>query len=348
MMSYATSKQRNGFLLAVVHIVNRDWAELVRLYQRLGFIPEGTNLKPIEVALENAMPDVLNADISELNFKNVINKLGDIMYTYPFSLPPFYIAIIRCLGVLEGLAIQVDPTSRIVSKAYPYVASRVLTDPQAELQEAFRRLAFNADGSVRWGRLEGLLEEAKESSGYDVSAALDLMTNYILTDEGDALLRDLSVQIVDAADNLGSETVGYTLDAFRALAINDEVAAVRAFRSLQEILQESQAENGSERMRKKVTEDLRDVLPDPTPGMKRFWKIVSLVGSQNGQTDPAKFVPILRKLSQEPRVQRTVSEVVARLAERMLSRGLRAAFGLPPPIFGRKTETSTVTEDMTG
>ena len=80
MMSYAAYNQRNGFLLAVVHIVNRDWAELARLYRKLGFIPEGTDLKPIEVALENALPDVLNADISELNFKNVINKLGDVRW----------------------------------------------------------------------------------------------------------------------------------------------------------------------------------------------------------------------------------------------------------------------------
>ena len=107
MMSYADRQQRNGFLLAVIHIVNRDWSQLVRVYQKLGFIPEGTDVKPIEVALENALPDVLNSEISELNFKTVVNKLGDIMYKFPFSLPPFYIAIIRCLGVLEGLAIQV-------------------------------------------------------------------------------------------------------------------------------------------------------------------------------------------------------------------------------------------------
>ncbi|CAN0513916.1 unnamed protein product, partial [Discosporangium mesarthrocarpum] len=62
---------------------------------------------PIVAALEDALPDVLNASVGELNFKNVINKLGDVMYTYPFSLPPYYIAIIRCLGVLEGVAIQV-------------------------------------------------------------------------------------------------------------------------------------------------------------------------------------------------------------------------------------------------
>lgn len=79
MMSYAASHQRNGFLLAVVHIVNRDWEALVKLYVRLGFIPEGTDLRPIEIALEEALPDILNADITELNFKNVINGLGDIM-----------------------------------------------------------------------------------------------------------------------------------------------------------------------------------------------------------------------------------------------------------------------------
>jgi predicted unusual protein kinase regulating ubiquinone biosynthesis (AarF/ABC1/UbiB family) len=79
MMSYAASSQRNGFLLAVVHIVNRDWSELAKLYVRLGFIPAGTDLRPIEIALEDALPDILNADISQLNFKNVINELGDIM-----------------------------------------------------------------------------------------------------------------------------------------------------------------------------------------------------------------------------------------------------------------------------
>jgi aarF domain-containing kinase len=67
-----------------------------------------TDVKPIEIALENSLPDMLNSEISEVNFKNVVNKLGDIMYTFPFTLPPFYIAIIRCLGVLEGLAIQVS------------------------------------------------------------------------------------------------------------------------------------------------------------------------------------------------------------------------------------------------
>ena len=31
------------------------------------------------------------------------------MYEYPFTLPPYYTAVIRCLGVLEGVALQATP-----------------------------------------------------------------------------------------------------------------------------------------------------------------------------------------------------------------------------------------------
>lgn len=286
-----------------------------------------------------------------------------------------------------------DPQARIISKAYPYVASRVLTDPQDDLREALRRLAFTSDGaSVRWDRLESLLDEAKESNGYNVADAIDLLTDYLIatpptsTENGagggtmdpnasDRLLAEVAEQIVNAADSLGSDSAHYLFQAVRALTINDEVAAVRAFRSLQEIMETlssstdatttapSTGDDGGmnanlDTVKKKVGDDLKDVLPELKPSMRRFWRVVSLLGGGGGGvsgetdgsndgagTDPAKFVPVLRKLAQEPKIQQTANEILARLWERALSRGLRAAFGLPPPVFGIVSPTSTVTED---
>jgi hypothetical protein len=363
MMSYADAAQRNGFLLAVVHIVNRDWEELVRVYQRLGFIPEGTDVRPIELALENAMPDVLSADISELNFKNVVGKLGDIMYTYPFSLPPFYISIIRCLGVLEGLAIQVDPKSRIISEAYPYVANRVLTDDsQEELREALRRLIFTADGHIRWSRVESLLDEAKESSGFDIVPAVSKLVDFVISSEGGGLLDDIADQIVLEADSLGRDTVLYITNALGVLAKADGRAAAKALRSLVEHLQDNTGNqikeqgNGKDSSSSattaitKVLSSIIETLPAPTPAMQRSMKIGRVLGTRGASSLAAasnnsnsaaaatvdtinKFIPLIRKLSQEPRVTSKASEVVARLGEKLVSRGLRAAFGLPPPAF---------------
>ena len=368
MMSYAAAPQRNGFLLAVVHIVNRDWGELTKVYQKLGFIPPGTDVKPIELALEDALPDVLSADISELNFKNVVGELGDIMYTYPFSLPPFYISIIRCLGVLEGLAIQVDPKSRIISEAYPYVANRVLTDDtQDELKEALRRLIFTDDGRIRWNRLESLLDEAKESSGFDVVMAVDKLVDYVISSEGEELLNDIADLIVVEADSLGHDIILYITKAASALAIRDDKGAAKALRSVVELLQgkgeeseedsKSPATNGIAKILNSVTESL----PEPTPAMQRTMKLGLLLGSRgasslaatttssNAATDTAntisKFIPLVRKLSNEPRVTAKANEVVARLGERLISRGLRAFFGLPEPTFDSGGSSAIVSEE---
>jgi len=342
MMSYADRTQRNGFLLAVVHIVNRDWTELTKLYQKLGFIPEGTDLHPIETALEGALPDVLNSQVSEVNFKNVVSKLGDIMYTYPFSLPPFYIGIIRCLGVLEGLAIQVDPQARIISEAYPYVASRVLTDSQEDFREALKRLALEPDtGMIRWDRLEGLLEEAQGSQGYDVTAAANMLTDYLIANP--TLLPQLASQFVSEVDSLGTESLSYVLDAIRALASQDEVAIVEAFRSLQATLNNNNDQESNINYEKNL---LEKVLPDPTPSMKRMGHVVGLLSgtTESNNVDLMKWVPILRKFGNEPIIQQTLTEIIAQLGERALSRTLRAAFGLPPIT---KNSATTVTEDVT-
>ena len=172
------------------------------------------------MALEEALPDVLDASVGELNFKNVVGKLGDIMYKYPFSLPPFYIAIIRCLGVLEGLAIQVDRDFRIISDAYPYIASRLLTDPQPELRDALRQLLFK-DGQPPYRRLEQLLEKASGTRDYDVTEAIEQLANYLTSEEAAPMLDTFSVQLLDVVDQLSLDVaaaVGTTLDELRLLA----------------------------------------------------------------------------------------------------------------------------------
>ena len=104
------------------------------------------------------------------------SRLGDVMYTFPFALPPFYVAIIRCLGVLEGVAIQVDPGFRIVNDAYPYVAARLLTDEAPELRRALTNLLFK-DQKPQWRRFEALLNRASSSSEYDASPPSPLISS---------------------------------------------------------------------------------------------------------------------------------------------------------------------------
>ena len=46
----------------------------------------------------------------------------------------YYALILRSLTVLEGLALTADKTYKLLGKAYPYIAKRILTDDSPELR----------------------------------------------------------------------------------------------------------------------------------------------------------------------------------------------------------------------
>ena len=43
---------------------------------------------------------------------------------------------------MQGIAMGADPSFKVIGAAYPYVASRLLTDPAPQLREAFIELLF--------------------------------------------------------------------------------------------------------------------------------------------------------------------------------------------------------------
>ena len=66
----------------------------------------------------------------------------------PCRVPAYYALILRSLTVLEGLALGADPEYRLLGKAYPYMARRLLTDPAPELRWAGRGGAGGGGGGA--------------------------------------------------------------------------------------------------------------------------------------------------------------------------------------------------------
>jgi len=220
MVSYVTREQRLGLIESIVHLVNRDFELLANLYKELGFIPRSEPTGPIVQALEAALPDALDAPVSELNLKNVFAGLGNVMFEFPFALPPFYTAVIRCLGVLEGVALQADAKFPVIRAAYPFVAAKLLTDPSPRLQQALldllRKRSSKQGGASHLTRLVGILEHAL---GYtDPLTLTENLAQIYLIPEHAPLVRELMDQAVDMLDYLASrapELVDGALDTAR-------------------------------------------------------------------------------------------------------------------------------------
>lgn len=321
MMSELKPAQRYGIIEAVVHMVNRDFRSLARLYVRLGFLPEDVNLDPIVEALNRALPDVLGASVGELNFKSVIDKLGSVMYRFPFRLPAYYTAIIRCLGVLEGVAIQVDRNFKILNEAYPYIAARLLTDPSPELQDALRDLIFK-DGRPRWNRLESLVESASSKPEYDIGAAVDLLSDFLLGNKATDIRSHLVEDITNAVDQLFLDIILY----YRKLFLRNLSRLDIPILSRNSQFRFSEEDISSE--------------PQLTRSMEVTMKILAIFIRSRG-LEPFQVAELVRKWLVHAEGRRFGFQLTFGLAERLSNRLIKLVFDLPDRYTPSSTTSSS-------
>jgi aarF domain-containing kinase len=180
MMSEAPEYARTAIITHVVHLVNRDYLAMCRDYYTLQFMDPAIDTSPIAPALAAFFDQVLDKSVSELNFKAIVDGLGAVLFEYPFQVPAYYALIIRSLTVLEGLALSADPSYKLLAKAYPYMAQRLLTDPDPRLRGTFEELMLQG-GEFRWKRLEDLVRQSQKSKFFNPQQVW-LVTDWFLSD----------------------------------------------------------------------------------------------------------------------------------------------------------------------
>jgi predicted unusual protein kinase regulating ubiquinone biosynthesis (AarF/ABC1/UbiB family) len=218
MMSHIQPHQRYALINALVHIVNRDFTALVQDYIELDFLPPDVDVAPVRGALTTLFNNALTSNVAELNFQVIIQKLSELMYEHSFQVPAYYALIIRALVALEGIAIKIDPDFKVLVSAYPYIAKRLLTDPQPELRTSLNNLLFK-DGSFRWNRLERLLTNARNHSDYDFNSTLDQGIDFLFSDRGEYIRNRLADELIQICDTLG-ETILYRTNVFVYMQID--------------------------------------------------------------------------------------------------------------------------------
>ncbi|MBA0841432.1 hypothetical protein Goarm_003923, partial [Gossypium armourianum] len=223
MMSETPEDARSAIVGHVVHMVNRDYEAMARDYYALDFLSTDVDVSPIVPALRDFFDDALNYTVSELNFKTLVDGLGNVLYQYPFNVPAYYALILRSLTVLEGLALYADPNFKVLAASYPYFAKRLLTDPSPYLRDALIELLFK-DGRFRhvfpnqliytsyflcafeflkssylesvgymWNRLEDLLIEGRKDRDFSAKDALQPVLRLLLGPDGEEL-RNLTIK----------------------------------------------------------------------------------------------------------------------------------------------------------
>ncbi len=249
MMSEVQPAQRYGLIEAIVHVVNRDFEGLAQDYVNLDFLTPDTDLTPIVPAFAKVFANAQGASVADFNIKSITDDLSELMYEYPFRVPPYYALIIRSLVTLEGIAIYIDPNFKVLSEAYPYVAKRLLTDPAPQLRNSLRDLLFK-DGSFRWNRLENLLKNARGNQEYDFNLVLNQALDFLSSERGQYIREKLVDELFKSVDGLRRnalhnftsllrQQVGLTAVTEAPAANTDQQQTLEHIKNIAKILQET-------------------------------------------------------------------------------------------------------------
>jgi predicted unusual protein kinase regulating ubiquinone biosynthesis (AarF/ABC1/UbiB family) len=290
MMSNIKPHQRYGLIEAIVHLVNRDFEALAKDYVQLEFLKPETDLTPIVPALSDVFNNALVASVAELNFKSITDRMSAMMYEFPFRVPAYYALIIRSMVTLEGIAIGIDPNFKVLSKAYPYVAKRLLSDPSPELRNSLKDLLFK-DGSFRWNRLENLLRNARNSQDYDIEKVVNQAVDFIFSERGTFIRERLVDEIINSVDVFGRRTL-FNISSSLQKQIGLET---------QEIPQDLQGNSQN------------------IEHIKNIWEIL-----QNTQGfDPMQLIPLIPQLLTKNETQKMGQKIAEGLAQKVAARLIR-------------------------
>lgn len=205
MMDQLEQYTKETIVSCVVYLINQDYTELAKNFVKLGFLTSDTDIRPIIPALESVLGKAMGESVINFNFKTITDQFSELMYDYPFRIPAKFALIIRSLVTQEGLALTLNPKFKIVEVSYPYVARRLLMGESPEMRRHLIEVLFK-DGRFQWQRLENMIAIARSDQGFDLLPTAQLGLQYILSDEGKFLGRQVLLALTED-DHLHTEEV---------------------------------------------------------------------------------------------------------------------------------------------
>ena len=122
---------------AVVHVMNKDYENLALCLSDLGFLEPGSDVEPVAMGLREVWgADTLSAIASDGNFsfRGLTKEFNKLLFQYPIRVPERFSLVIRALLTQENICLTLDPSFNFLNAAFPYVARRLLTDPDPNLR----------------------------------------------------------------------------------------------------------------------------------------------------------------------------------------------------------------------
>ncbi len=121
-----------------------------------------------------------------MGMNEILDRIGDVLYRYPFRLPERFSFLMRSVGTMEGVVLETWPTFRFLDVGMPYAAKLLLTVADPRIRT---RLVADLvkDGRLDTKQLAQTLELASIEQTFDLAEFLPAGLDWLLSEEGEPL-----------------------------------------------------------------------------------------------------------------------------------------------------------------
>lgn len=187
LVSEVPTSVRESIVCALLHLIHGQYTHLAESFSGLALMRSDeveSDLPLLSAALRDAFESGSETQGPQrFTLIGVVGKLLTLGTSFPLVFNDYFLNNMRCLGMLEGLALSADPEFDVLSVVYPHVARKLLTERAPRYRTALESVVIDPYGRMRWGRLEGLLAQREQGRGRDVAAG-DAVVQYLTGKEG--------------------------------------------------------------------------------------------------------------------------------------------------------------------
>ena len=123
MVGTITSSVKQAMKDLFLSVVTRDSETMVQALSQLGFIGKGANLAALESGLRALLEQFYGmtlGEVRELDYPEVAEEIGKLLYGQPFQIPAQYAFLGRAVSTLVGVSTGLAPDFDFIECATPY------------------------------------------------------------------------------------------------------------------------------------------------------------------------------------------------------------------------------------
>ncbi|MCM3786111.1 AarF/ABC1/UbiB kinase family protein [Neobacillus mesonae] len=120
MVGRLNSDMKEHLTSLIIALMRKNTDSMVRAIERLGMIPEGTNMSVLRGDLDRLRDEYYDIPFSKISVGKALNDLFGVAQRHQITLPPDIILLGKALVTLEGVIENLDPGLSIIDMAEPF------------------------------------------------------------------------------------------------------------------------------------------------------------------------------------------------------------------------------------